>query len=199
MSNNAKVLNNYLDKLRDVISEIVDATEKICDTPSDSSDLNEVVQTSSNIIYEYGQMGQNIAKELLNLKHCNPEAKSLIGAESQKIIIYQRVQNRPKKQLKITSNEKRFQCNLCSYSTNLPNVFRDHMDRHAGIKPFKCSICKKRFLKNTTLKVHIRLHTGEGLHECSHCGRGFNYPMNLKRHIQEQHEQKEHDENILKV
>lgn len=79
------------------------------------------------------------------------------------------------KRRKITgSNEaKRFQCELCAYSTSRKHDLTRHNRTHTKEMAFKCELCPKAFARNCQLKIHMRSHASQFQINCANCGQGF--------------------------
>ena len=77
---------------------------------------------------------------------------------------------------------KKYICNLCDYSANLPSDLRRHVAIHTGEKPFTCEICGNHFRRKYHLDCHVIIHTGEKPFTCEICGNHFTRKYNLDRH-----------------
>ena len=44
---------------------------------------------------------------------------------------------------------------------------------HTNEKPYECDVCEKRFRQSGDLKVHMRIHTNEKPYECDVCEKAF--------------------------
>lgn len=77
---------------------------------------------------------------------------------------------------------RRFNCNLCPYSTNTKTHMKDHSLVHTGERPFKCEVCNKAFTQMHTLKSHILIHTGEKPYTCDVCNTSFRHAHHLRKH-----------------
>ena len=58
----------------------------------------------------------------------------------------------------IVTSVMRFQCDLCSYSTNKKVNLDRHRRTHTGERPFACEYCNYRASNNSALKTHMRTH-----------------------------------------
>ncbi|XP_053665010.1 uncharacterized protein LOC128714160 [Anopheles marshallii] len=73
------------------------------------------------------------------------------------------------------SDEKRFKCEHCEYTTNDHNAFRRHKMRHStkGGHMYKCSYCDYSSIQSTTYRKHLeRMHAEVAsalLYKCSKC------------------------------
>lgn len=55
-------------------------------------------------------------------------------------------------------NAKRYECDLCRYTTALKTSIDNHLRQHTGEKPFECIHCSKRFVQVTNLNDHLKAH-----------------------------------------
>lgn len=83
----------------------------------------------------------------------------------------------------LNSTHAPFRCNLCSYSTFLPAVLRQHMLTHSIERPYKCPICDKGFTQKGSVQLHMLHHTGERPHKCPVCQRCYSQKGSMRRHI----------------
>jgi len=125
----------------------------------------------------------------------------------------------------LAGTPKKHECPQCSFSTNWPQSFEDHMRRHRGERPFscphcgkgfsapstlhshvtivhgepkyQCEVCQKRFLTPFKLKTHQTIHTGEKEHKCPICNYESNQKFNLKRHVEIMHVHEVHSDHYV--
>ena len=58
---------------------------------------------------------------------------------------------------------------------------------HTNEKPYECDVCEKRFSRADSLKSHMRIHTNEKPYECDVCEKRFRCSSNLKVHMRRLH------------
>lgn len=89
------------------------------------------------------------------------------------------------KRRKITSSNeaKRFQCELCAYSTSRKHDLTRHNRTHTKETPFKCEFCPKTFARYCQLKIHMRSHASQFQINCTNCGQGFKSQKSKNSHV----------------
>lgn len=92
--------------------------------------------------------------------------------------------------------KKRYQCNVCPYSSIRFNSLKLHIENCHGGKKFICDTCNKKFIRNSALKKHFnRFHNPEYVapvpmlrnFQCSECGLLFCRQKHVFRHLQTFH------------
>ena len=58
---------------------------------------------------------------------------------------------------------------------------------HTNEKTYECDVCEKRFTQPGSLKKHKRIHTNERPYECDVCDKAFRRSDVLKTHKRTQH------------
>ncbi|XP_013397168.1 zinc finger protein 665 [Lingula anatina] len=81
----------------------------------------------------------------------------------------------------------KFHCAHCDYTTDHSGHYRDHLNRHKGLKPHQCKQCDKSFLRPDDLKRHEKRHAETSEYTCTDCDEIFKKRVEFKRHIREQH------------
>ncbi|XP_073950364.1 zinc finger Y-chromosomal protein-like [Choristoneura fumiferana] len=66
--------------------------------------------------------------------------------------------------------DKKYECDVCGYSTYTIEVIRRHVLTHVQDKPYKCSICGSSYIQRAQLQRHLTKHTGN---MCATCGATF--------------------------
>ena len=93
---------------------------------------------------------------------------------------------------KMTKQDNKKCCNLCSKSILGGNLAR-HMQTHNAEKSsFDCTICGKSFEKNHHLKIHMFLHNREKNFKCKECNYSSSQATNLKDHMTSTHADLDH-------
>ena len=65
-------------------------------------------------------------------------------------------------------------------------MFRDHLNRHDGLRPFKCEQCPKDFVRQDDLKRHEERHLRT--FQCPVCPQTFDSRVKLKEHAKSEHD-----------
>ncbi|XP_031620459.1 zinc finger and SCAN domain-containing protein 2-like [Contarinia nasturtii] len=77
---------------------------------------------------------------------------------------------------------KRFQCQICEYSSDYNGNFQNHVRTHTGEKPYRCDCCLKCFTQRSHLKLHMKVHAIEFEFHCFKCFRGFSTQIDKDEH-----------------
>lgn len=84
-------------------------------------------------------------------------------------------------------NAKKFQCSLCSYSSDIGSNLKRHLMVHTQERPFTCHICNKSFNHKVGLQNHKYAHLGIKPFTCKICSRDFTTKSNYRRHLATHH------------
>ena len=92
---------------------------------------------------------------------------------------------------------KAWQCETCSYSTDIKAYLARHRAVHIKQKPFTCDICRRPYKLESNLRKHKETHNihhsgrveleGKRPYECHLCSSNYKYQRNLRRHLRTQH------------
>ncbi|XP_046407718.1 zinc finger protein 33B-like isoform X1 [Ischnura elegans] len=85
-------------------------------------------------------------------------------------------------QMRASTSETTFSCNVCSTIFFDGSVLRQHMLTHAAEKAHLCGVCAKCFPTKARLIIHTRTHTGERPYPCSECKKSFMTNSHLTIH-----------------
>jgi len=64
-------------------------------------------------------------------------------------------------------------CNICQKKFSHSHHFKDHVQRHEGVKPYVCSECPKCFCTAHELKSHQLVHSDVRNFACGFCAKSF--------------------------
>ncbi|XP_021372768.1 uncharacterized protein LOC110462865 [Mizuhopecten yessoensis] len=95
------------------------------------------------------------------------------------------------KDMAVTENgETVFNCNFCSYKTNVLGRLRRHITVHTG-KEFKCPYCSKAYTEKCKLTEHIKVkHEKSVSYPCPKCSKVFTSKRGLEYHNITFHEER---------
>ena len=55
--------------------------------------------------------------------------------------------------MRIHTNEKPYECDVCDEAFRQSGNLKDHMRIHTNEKPYECDVCEKRFSESSSLKA----------------------------------------------
>lgn len=84
---------------------------------------------------------------------------------------------------RIHTQGKKFQCQYCSKSYFMRNLWMTHVRQHLGESPHHCKVCNQGFSSKYALVVHERIHTGEKPYKCKQCEAAFAQKTSLDVHM----------------
>lgn len=79
--------------------------------------------------------------------------------------------------------EKKYECQICGYSTFTIEVIRRHALTHVTDKPYKCAHCDKSYIQRKQLQSHEKNKHNTIM--CSKCGDTFHTKTRLMQHMVE--------------
>ena len=75
----------------------------------------------------------------------------------------------------------------CSYKTSKYDDMNRHYRTHSNEKPFECKLCSRAFTLKSTCIQHIRTHDDNLKLQCSVCTQLFTHPHTLLKHTAKYH------------
>ncbi|KAI8146936.1 hypothetical protein BJV82DRAFT_597100 [Fennellomyces sp. T-0311] len=91
---------------------------------------------------------------------------------------------------KVSSNEKKYECTICSAKFNRRYNLGTHIKTHDKnrTKEYACNVCPKSFDRKHDRDRHIAtVHNGERSYACSRCPASFSRKDALTRHNEQKH------------
>ena len=89
------------------------------------------------------------------------------------------------KRMTRSSKPCKYKCEKCPYETDHSGHYRDHLNRHMGVKPHQCPVCPKSFIRIDDLRKHESIH--ERTYECEVCGMHCADRTAMKVHAKQVH------------
>ena len=81
------------------------------------------------------------------------------------------------------ANLKPYKCDQCPKSFWSKVSFGMHKNTHDETKAYTCRVCERPFHGQQALNIHEMIHTGEKPLSCEKCGATFRYNNALKNHV----------------
>ncbi|XP_031637865.1 zinc finger and BTB domain-containing protein 41-like [Contarinia nasturtii] len=92
------------------------------------------------------------------------------------------LRNRKSTSLNTMGTKKRFQCEVCEYSSNRKWGLIVHTRTHTGEKPHRCDVCQREFTQPVHLKQHKIIHIEQIPFHCRGCLSGFSREVERNAH-----------------
>ncbi|XP_037773026.1 zinc finger protein 701-like [Penaeus monodon] len=124
------------------------------------------------------------AKDSSNLVHnCNDMSKvSFRAKDCGKTYSSDGVQSHISIHMRVHTEEKPYNCEICNNTFSRKNNLVRHMRIHASKKPYSCEICNKSLSERSHLVKHTRVHTKEKPYNCKICNSAYSRKNNLRSH-----------------
>ncbi|KAL4223183.1 Kelch-like protein 29 [Mactra antiquata] len=92
----------------------------------------------------------------------------------------------------LPDNYKMYTCDICGFSSMKYQQYKQHRERHDGIKNFTCPICQKGCSTKSELRRHVSFH-GEKKYKCTFegCSYACTDTIGLDKHIKLMHTHKD--------
>ncbi|XP_055298979.1 zinc finger protein 814-like [Sitodiplosis mosellana] len=89
--------------------------------------------------------------------------------------------------IKLHTDEKPFQCDICHKSFKTKQNVRKHKVRHTDEQPFECSFCSQKFKTQRNQRNHELVHRNEQPHACPFCNKKFLFNQDFHMHFRSVH------------
>ncbi len=92
-----------------------------------------------------------------------------------------------------------FECEVCSKGFKLPGTLKSHLRIHSEKRPFKCQVCSKTFQRSGVLNAHMLIHSEERSYQCDMCSKAFKQAPGLYMHRKFVHAEVQQDSSRCNV
>ncbi|CAL4224052.1 unnamed protein product, partial [Meganyctiphanes norvegica] len=85
--------------------------------------------------------------------------------------------------LRVHTNKDLMECSICTIMCGTYEGLQQHMLEHIYEEPYKCDLCDFQTTKKRTFNIHQKGHTTDNKYDCEHCDKKFDQYSELERHM----------------